>query len=227
MRFAVGVIGQAFKIAYDAIGVVILANVVWCLAVFSPILLVGILRVSQPYIIVGSLAFALLLFGPASAGVHFMMNRLVNGGETTIADFGTGFTRFFSRGALLVLVNALIAVILVVDLIWVLNSDHLIVRLLAGVFVYFILFWLLFIQYVFPLLVEQNIGVVRVMKRAVLVAVDNLGMSFMLAGAVALLGVFSVLTTAPFLLLFVSVAALIQNFALVEILKKYDSANGR
>lgn len=227
MKCALGIIGQAFRTAYDAIGVVILANVVWCLVVLLPILAVGILRVSSPYFVVGSLVLTLLLIGPATSGVHFMMNRLANGGETVIADFRQGFTRFFARGALLVLLNVLVAVILVVDLIWVLNSSHLAVRLLAGVFVYFIAFWLLVVQYVFPFLVEQNIGVIQVMKRAVLVAVDNLLVSALLAGAVVFLGVFSILTTAPFLLLFVSLAALIQNFALVETLRKYDSENGR
>lgn len=225
-RQAWSIISQAFRAGYEYIGIVMLANVVWFLVTFSPVLIVTLFQLEQVELIALGALGTLILVGPATAAVHFMMNKLVHREETTIADFKEGFLRFFGRSLALTLVNAVILVILVFDLWFSLFNPNPVIRLLTGIWIYFLIFWYVLVQFVFPFLVQQNTGIVTIMKRSALISIDNVGASVLIALVVALVGALSIALAAPMLLFFVCLAALLQNYALVEMMKKYEQGNG-
>jgi uncharacterized membrane protein YesL len=78
-------------------------------------------------------------------------------------------------------------------------------------------------NYIFPFLVNQDIGVFLTMKRAVLLALDNIVVTIFLAIAVLLVVVLSVILAAPVLLLMMGTVAFLQNVGYGELMRKYDA----
>ena len=79
-------------------------------------------------------------------------------------------------------------------------------------------------NYIFPFLVNQNIGVFLTMKRSALLALDNLVVTIALSVAVLIVVVLSVILAAPVLLLMLGIIAFLQNVSYHELMQKYDDA---
>ena len=79
-------------------------------------------------------------------------------------------------------------------------------------------------NYIFPFLVNQNIGVLLTMKRSALLALDNLVVTIILSVAVLIVAVLSVILAAPVLLLMLGIIAFLQNVGYHELMQKYDDA---
>lgn len=222
MHSILQVIVKSFKALYEYIGMVMITNLIWFLVGFSPLLILMLLNVDYVFAYLLGVLLTPLFLGPATASAHYVMVRLMDREETRVSDFKVGFRKFFTKGMGLVYLNGILVFILVVDLIFSVNSTNTFFRLLTGLWVWFILFWMVIMQYVFPLLVQHNLGVLATMKRAALLAMDNVGLSLALTLVNGLLLGLSVVLAAPFLLFFVGITGFMQNFALREILKKYE-----
>lgn len=222
LRQAGAILAQAFKAAYEYIGILMLSNFVWFLAAFLPILLFTMLPWQHPVFFLFGVLGTVVLFGPATAGIHTVIYRLVQREEATLTHFRAGFVRFFGRSFLLALVMGVILGILIVDLWFSLNSPSTWFRLLSGIWVYFIIFWGIMAQFVFPFLVQQDIGVITILKRSSLLAMDNILVSVVITLVNTVILAVSVLLAAPILLFVMGLTAFVQHFALLELLKKYD-----
>lgn len=217
---------QSFKSGYEYIGMLMLSNAVWFVIAFFPMLVITFLRVENVVLFFTALVVTPIIFGPATAGIHYIINKLVHREETAIVDFKIGFRKYFGRSLGLVLLNAFILAVLVADLVFSINHPNTIIRFSSGIWLYFIIFWYILIQYIFPLLVQQDIGVITIMKRAALLAMDNMLFSIFMALVNFIILVASLILAAPVLLFLMGLTAFVQNYALVEVMKKYESANG-
>lgn len=88
---------------------------------------------------------------------------------------------------------------------------------------YLALFWLLVAQFVFPHLVQYDLGVRAVILRSARLVVDNLLVSLVLLLVCGLLTFISFILVIPVILLWFTVISLLQNSIMVELV---DSSNG-
>ena len=77
-------------------------------------------------------------------------------------------------------------------------------------------------NYIFPFLVNQDIGVFLTMKRAALLALDNLVVTILLTVSVVLVAGISIILAAAVLLLMMGIIAFLQNIAYRVLMQKYD-----
>lgn len=218
------IIRKGIRYAYEYLGMVIATSVLWFFVGFLPILLVTTLNIhaENPLVLGGAMILTLGTFGPATAAIHAMMAKILSKEDVAVREFFTYFRRFFGRGVGLLVLNILILAILGCDFVFTTNHSSKIIRMFSGVWVYFFIFWALMSNYVFPFMVNQNIGIWLTMKRAALLALDNIVVTILLAVAVVLVVVLSSILAAPVLLLMMGTIAFLQNVGYRELMQKYE-----
>lgn len=218
------VIAQSFKAAYDRIGIVMLTNLLWFAVGFGPLLIVMYVPLPPAVTYLGILLTVLTL-GGAAAAVNYVMARIVDKEEVEIRDFKAGLQKFFWRGAALAVIALLGAVVLFVDLAFSITHSNRFVQMASGIWIWAIIFWYAVQQFVFPFLVQQDIGIRKVLKRSALLVLDNpLGSAFMVVISLVVLALCIVLA-APILLFVTCLLALLQNFAFKQLMLKYEEAD--
>jgi uncharacterized membrane protein YesL len=216
---------KGIRYSYDYLGMVMASSVLWFFVGFLPLLVVTTFSkyIKNPAVFGVAIALTLVTFGPATAAVHTMIAKILDKEDVTVREFFRHFRRFFGRGVGLVLLNVLILAILGSDFLFTINNPNKIIRLLSGIWIYFFIFWALMANYIFPFLVNQDIGVFLTMKRAVLLALDNIVVTIILAIEVLLIVVLSVVLAAPVLLLMMGIIAFLQNVGYRELMQKYET----
>jgi uncharacterized membrane protein YesL len=169
----------------------VLLNLFWFLLAL-PALFVGFVVITMalgagptdvpPLAVVGFygvifLALALALAGPATAGVYFVMNRVANGELFEPMRFWGGFRRYFWRGWLLALVDVGVGALLALNIWFYWQAEPAALRLLSILFSYILVFWFAIQGYLFALLVEMNQAIRLVIRNALFMALDNLGLT--------------------------------------------------
>lgn len=219
------IIKQSFKFGYDNLGVIVLVNIGWFFGGLFPLFISSIIP-ENAIVFVVALVLSVLLLGPASAAGSYCLHRLVNkeslSDSLSIKDFKDAFIKYFGRGMIINLFNLLVFFFLVFNFSYCAESSMLWLRLISGLLLYLMLFFTMIVQYVFPLLVKQDLGVVKAYKRATLVALDNLLISIVLLIVSIVISFISVYTLVPILIFWFSLLGLLQHFALKRILTKYQ-----
>src|SRR5687767_5120936 len=120
---------------------------------------------------------ALALAGPGTAGIYYVTNRLANGELLEISRFWEGFRRYFWRGWGLALLDVGALALLVINVIFYWTLEGAAIKLLSLIFGYMLLIWFAIQGYLYPLLVEMDQPVLRVVRNALFLAVDSLGLT--------------------------------------------------
>lgn len=107
------------------------------------------------------------------------------------------------------------------------GSASFIMRVITGMWLYLALFWLLVAQFVFPFLVQYDLGVWTIIKRSAMLVVDNLLVSLILLLVCGLLTFISLFLVIPFVILWFTVISLMQNLIMVELLEKYSNGHSK
>ncbi|NLM39370.1 MAG: DUF624 domain-containing protein [Firmicutes bacterium] len=218
------VIVQSFKTLYERIGLVMGTNLLWFFIGFGPALIVLYIPYQHPVLFIAGMLVTVLTLGASAAAVNYVMIKIINRDEVGLRDFKEGFRRFFGRGALAAVIAILGTLILWVDLLFSLNHSNQIIQLMSGIWIWGLVFWYAVLQFVFPFLVQQDIGLIKALKRAALVVIDNLLGSAIVVVVTLVVLVLCIVLAAPLLLFVASLLALIQNYAYNQILQKYDKA---
>lgn len=224
IKSGVHILGRSIRYGYDYLGTVLISSALWFLIGLTPSIFTVYGVVRGPDAVRALLALVTLLFltAPATAAVFSMTGRIVGGEETVLKDFFTGYRHFFWKSAALTALHLIILVVLVVDLVFVARHPSPLVRLLLGLWVYVLAFWGLMGLFLFPLLVKQDAGVLKTMRRAALIALDNTVQSAVIAAFVVVFSVVSALFTAAMLLIYMGLVSFSLNVALLEVFKKYE-----
>ncbi len=144
---------QFFWLSYDHIGLLILANLLWIL-----------------------LSLPLVTAPAATAGLFHLTAKIARREDASLRDLLIGFRLFFKPALMIGLVDAVIAVIL-----WV-NVDfysHLGGRasipgmLFAGLIIWATAFWVLIHAHLFPLLISGQKGVRSLFRKSALLTLHN------------------------------------------------------
>ncbi|CAA9276599.1 MAG: hypothetical protein AVDCRST_MAG77-3552 [uncultured Chloroflexi bacterium] len=168
------------------------------------------------------MALTFALSGPATAGVYYVTNRLANGELLEVPGVFAGFRRFFWRGWGLALIDATVLGLLVLNVVFYWYLDRPGVQLLSVIFGSLIGMWYAVQGYLFSLLVEMDQSLRLVLRNALFIAVDNLGLTLgvMVVNAVFL---FFAGTAWPVALPFVIMAlsSSVHNKTVVEAVARY------
>jgi uncharacterized membrane protein YesL len=165
----------------------------------------------------------LALAGPGTAGVYFVTNRLANGELLEISRFWEGFRRFFWRGWGLALLDTGAFALLLINIVFYWTLEGAAIKALSLVFGYLLLIWFAIQGYLFPLLVEMDQPVLRVVRNALFLTLDNLGLTLGLLMVnlvlLAASGPWTAALALPFFTL--SLGSYAHNKVMVETIERY------
>lgn len=177
----------------------------------------------RPFLVlVPVLALSLGIAGPGTAAVYYVTNRLASGELLEISRFWEGFRRFFWRGWGLAAVDAGAGGLLVLNVVFYWGFEGIGIKLLSLLFAYLLLIWFAVQGYLFSLLVELDQSVRLVVRNALFITIDNLGLTLGLTLCNALLAAIAA-SAAPVAVPFVmaSLGSNFHNKVVVEAVARY------
>lgn len=213
----------AFKLSYEHIGKVMLTNLIWFAIGFAPMLAFSYLPFLQTDVFFAlAIVTSFITMGGATGAVHFRMNRVLVGEDTSLKDLWEGGKAYWLRGTILLLLAVLGFVLLLFNMWFSQNYPTTLFMILSGLWVWGIIFWLALHQFAFPFLVNQNIGVIKTLKRAALIVLDNPLPTLVLLVLSAIVVALSLVFAAPLLIFVASFLAIVQNSFYHAMMAKYE-----
>ncbi|HKM18117.1 MAG: DUF624 domain-containing protein [Firmicutes bacterium] len=217
---------NALKKTWDHITVLVVLNLVWFFLAFSPMFIDSLIKGPDVINLVCTI-LALLLLGPVSAAMHYLIHRILTNEELSVEEFIKGLKRFFWRSELLVLLGLAALLIIVFNFSHTANHEAVYMRILNGIWLYMALLWVLLLQYAFPFLVQQDINIFLALKRSAMLLFDNLLVSLMLLLLGGFLTFISVMLVIPLIILWFAMISFMQNYVTVELLQKYSNDHSK
>lgn len=215
---------RAFKLSYEHIGKVMLTNLIWFAVGFAPMLAFSYLPFLQTDVFfILAIVIGLVTMGGATGAVHYRMNRVMMGEDTSLRDLWEGLKRYWLRGTILMALAILGLLLLIFNMWFSQNYPTTLFMILSGLWVWGIIFWLALHQFAFPFLINQDIGVLKTLKRAALIVLDNPLPTLVLLVLSTLVVVLSVVFAAPLLIFVASFLGIVQNSFYHEMMAKYEA----
>jgi len=209
--------------AYHNAGTVVLSNLFWT-ATFVPCLLVGLRireNLSPLYLLL--LAGCFLLTSPALAGIYVISRKIaVKEHEIEMRDFFLGIKEHWKKSLVFSLICVIVPLVVGSSLMFYgqLATTNPISIVLWMISVWILIFFLLAQIYFFPLIITQKMGVTQILKTSFLLALNNVGFTVVIL-IFELLILFLCSITGIIFLAGVSIIALLQSDAFVEVAKRY------
>lgn len=222
------IVKRSLRSVYDYMGMTMALSAIWFLIAFMPTALTFLVMLQVPAInsfVLFALAASLLL-GPFTAATYGMASAMVRGEYVEIRDFLRKLRAHYKRAVQVTAALLLILAILVIDLIFFMNSGTAWMQYLSILWVYFIAFWVLVAQYAYAVLVRQDRKALDVIKVAALLALDNVVASLIVAVASVLVVVISLWLGVPLLLFLAGTLAFLHCTAFEIVVAKYDRSSG-
>lgn len=209
--------------AYHNAGTVILSNLFWT-ATFIPCLLIG-LRIRENL----SPLYFLLLTGcflftsPALAGIYVVSRKIaVKEHEIEMRDFFLGIKEYWKKSLIFSLICVIVPLVVGSSLMFygqLARTNPFSIGLWM-ISIWILIFFLLAQIYFFPLIITQKMGITQILKTSFLLALNNLGFTVTIL-IFELLILFLCSVTGVIFLAGVSIIALLQSDAFVEVAKRY------
>ncbi len=203
MKVSAGrVLRKFFWDSYDNLGVMILGNLLWfglCLPIVT---------------------------APASTAALFSLtNHIAAGKKVSIKDFWDGFRKYFLRSVSLTLIYLLLLVMVESNIFLYrhLNqAGRVVFAFMGAVNLWLLLLFALIEIYSLPLIVKQDIGLKKALKRSALLALDNPFFTIVISIQILAIVFLSVLSGVGMVLLLMSLVSLLLSRALRELFGKYE-----
>lgn len=214
----------AMRGAYEHLGMVLFCSFVWFALAFMPTTFSISFARQVPCILTFLVVFlvAVFLASPVMTAVCSVARSLMDGDEPGVGEFwrrlGVHYWLTVKTSASMLIV----LVVLIVDIVFFLSSSKRIVQWIAVPWLYLLLFWLLIATYVFPLIAHERVGLLKLLKRAALLALDNLVITIIVLLEAALIAVVCWLLLFPVIVLLGGTLGLLLVTALAEVLRKYE-----
>lgn len=209
--------------AWHNAGKIILSNLFWT-ATFIPCLLVGLnIREDFSPLLLLLLGGSFLLTSPALAGIFVVSRKIaIKEYEIETRDFFAGIKEHWKKSLILSFICVIIPLIAGFSLIF---YGELIKTSFLSIIPWVISIWILIFFflaqiYFFPLMISQKMGIGKILKTSLLLALSNVGFTFVIL-LFELVILFLCSITGVIFLAGVSVIALLQSNAFVEVAKKY------
>jgi len=209
--------------AWHNAGKIILSNLFWT-TTFIPCLLVGLnIRENFSPLFLLLLGGSFLLTSPALAGIFVVSRKIaVKEYEIETRDFFAGIKEHWKKSLILSFICVIIPLVAGFSLIFygelIKTSFLSIIPWVISVWI--LIFFLLAQIYFFPLMISQKMGIGKILKTSLLLALSNVGFTFVIL-LFELVILFLCSITGVIFLAGVSVIALLQSNAFVEVAKRY------
>lgn len=217
------IVKRSFRNVYDYLGMTMAMSAIWFLVGFFPSALTFLVLIEVPAInsfFIFVLVSALSL-GPITAATYSMVSAMVQSEYVTLREYWTRLRKYYKRAAGLTAAMLGVLAVLVVDLVFFMNSPVTWMQYLSVLWVYFLIFWALAAQYVYVVLVRQDRKVWETMKVAALLALDNIVASLMVAVTGAIVIAICLWMRVPLLLFLAGTLAFLHCTAFETIIGKY------
>jgi uncharacterized membrane protein YesL len=187
----------------------------------TPIIFLGI-----SYLIASLVLLALA--GPATAAIYDYATKSLAYEAVGMRDFMEAFRTHFIKGYLVAAVDLVLLAVLVLNAWFYLTADvPQLFRVLSIVFFWGIVFWVAIQPYLFSVMIRLETSVFQTYRNAVLLALDNLGVTVSLIGVqLVMLFFFIPLVAVAFPVLAGSVFAHTHVAVLDELLDQYETKRG-
>jgi len=133
MNRALQVLGRSFSDLFQAIGPLIVANLLWL-----------------------TLSLPVVTAPPALAGLYYFVDLAVRGRDPPIRRFFDGFRRYFVQSWILSALNLGILAVLLINLLFYFGQANEWIRVIAIPMFYLLLLWLCVQTYLFPLMLQSE-----------------------------------------------------------------------
>jgi uncharacterized membrane protein YesL len=172
---------------------------------------------------------ALALAGPGTAAIYYVTNRFANGNLLEVTRFWQGFRKYFWRGWGLAVLDVFAAGLLAINVVFYWSLEGIPMKILSLIFGYLFVLWFAIQGYLFSLLVELDQSIRLVLRNALFLAIDNLGITLTLTAVNAFIALISVPPWSAAIalpLLTMTLTSNVHNKVIVEVVARYR-AQGR
>ncbi len=208
---------------YHNAGSVILTNLFWTATLIPCLIIVFRIQEGSFYLYVLLLGGCSLLTSPALAGIYAISRKIAaKEYEIERRDFFSGIKEHWKKSLILSLICVIVPLLVGTSLLFYgeLISTNAFSIILWVISIWVLIFFLLAQVYFFPLLITQEMGIFQILKTSLLLAFNNVGFTLLIVLLELLIFFLSAVTGIIFLG-GISVIALLQSNAFVEISKKY------
>ena len=214
---------------YSNVGTVILTNLFWT-ATFVPCLLIGLrIREGSSPLYPILLGGCFLLTSPALAGIYAISRKVaIKEYEIERSDFFLGIKEHWKKSLIFAFICAIIPLMVGFSVVFYgqLAGTSIFSLILWIISIWVLIFFLLAQVYFFPLLITQQMGVSQILKTSFLLVLNNPGFTVVIL-LLELLILFLCSITGIIFLAGVSMIAILQSNAFVEVSKKYTGVEIR
>ncbi len=209
--------------AWHNAGKIILSNLFWT-ATFIPCLLVGLkIRENFSPLWLLLLGGSFLLTSPALAGIFVISRKIaVKEYEIEIKDFFAGIKEHWKKSLIFSFICVIIPLVAGFSLMFYgeLSKTSFLSIIPWVISVWILIFFFLAQIYLFPLMISQKMGIRGILKTSLLLALNNIGFTFLIF-LFELVILFLCSITGVIFLAGVSIIALLQSNTFVEVAKRY------
>jgi hypothetical protein len=218
------VLKKSLADSYDYLGLILLSSAAWFIVVLGGLTVtvkLGFYR--NPFPFLASLAlFFVVLIAPLTAAVHHLAKKIVTRDDPSLMDLLRGFVEFLVPSWKLGFLQGLITLVILGNAWFYLTRGVLILQVLGILFIYLTFVWAFSLIYHYPLLIEQRSGPWKTVKRAFLLALDNVVFTAQVFFAIILLTCFSAVTLVGMLLIFAGTSSVLATRALRALFVRYE-----
>lgn len=132
----------------------------------------------------------LLVAGPGTAALYHSSHRFIELEPVTFGLFWRGFKRYFFRGWLLAVTDFAGLFVCMIGFSFYWFSGELFQQIIAVLFIYLLLFWVLMQPYLYVLLVSLDLSVYHTVRNAAVLVIGNPGATLGLAFITLLSAIF-------------------------------------
>jgi hypothetical protein len=226
---------KGFSDAYDRLGLVIVASIIWSVATLGPMAVAWEVQrrvhTHWLWIIVAGFAASVLIGTPILAGVFRMAYKIVYRDDPALIDIFIGARELFKAGYGLILLNIIIVGVIVTDIAFFFGwfgplKGSVLAYVTGSIAIYLLLGWLAAAMYQMPILsaqksLSQKEGAIPAIRKSLLLIMDNPGFTIGLFVVILGFSVLCVLSRVGMLILYVGTVSIVLTRALRELYVRY------
>jgi len=220
IRETAGVFWQTLKDIWEELLPLAVVNLVWLLAWAAP-LSGGSLLASIPALAIMLIVLGVLVFAVATAGVYYVTYRVAHAKTFHFSDYIEGIRLYWWRAILWILGNALVTVILAANVLFYARVQTSWSAIVAGLFMALFIVWVAVQIYFWPLmLAQEQPRLLLAWRNAFYLILANPFYAFFIVSFTVLLLGLSIGLTLPFVLMGMTLQALLGNNAVLILLER-------
>lgn len=174
------------------------------------------------------LCIPVITIGPASTAIYYTMVKVIRRERSyLLKEFFRSFKLNFRQGAVLTLIYAVLAVLLYVDVTYILElskEGSKYSSMMVGMFIVLAVFTIFTVVYIFPLLSRFTVTIKNLIKWAFFISIRHIGWTLLLAVmfvGTAFLLYFSFFFMPPLIIFLPGLYTLLASFPMEHVFKRY------